>query len=554
VSPGEAESQRRRALDKMHDQGRISEAQYAEATAQRVVKVDNGVVKGEPATLVYPAQNPVLRFPWFSDYVRGYLLARYGDEKVYQGGLRVETSIDPGLQAKAEAAVANALKGTAPPIDMAMTSLDPRTGLVKAMVGGRDFAKSQVNLALGRCPAATPPADGAAPAPDDGPVCVAGGGTGRQPGSSFKPFTLAEAFEQGAGPDKTYTGPGSYTYPRCKGEGCTVHNVESGSYGTLTLRQATAYSVNTVYAQLIQDVGVKKTAELAHRLGITEVNADGKLPTGEPYGPSLTLGAAEVAPLDMAAAYGVFAARGMQFAATPVLRVLGPDGEVLEDNRTRPGKRVLSADVADQVTDVLKDVVGYGTGKVADIGRPNGTAGKTGTSENFSDAWFVGYTPQLSTSVWMGFADSQKPLANVAGLPRVYGGTIPAKAWHDFMSAALDGVPTVDFTPPPAPPAPLVQPPPAPSPTVPPMATTLPTVPGQIDPSNFPPPYNLPPYSQAPYNPYLPVTPTTPTTATTVPAGAFTSPTSQPGTQAPFLPPQYGTTNTTALYQAAPVR
>jgi len=531
----------------MHDQGRITDAQYAEASAQRVVKVDNGVIKGEPATLVYPAQDSLTRFPWFSDYVRGYLLARYGDDKVYQGGLRVETSLDPGLQAKAEAAVTASLRGVAAPIDMALTSVDPRTGLVKAMVGGRDFAKSQVNLALGACPAAPDQPGGGTPATTDGPVCVAGGGSGRQPGSSFKPFTLAEAFEQGASPDKTYAGPGSYTYPRCKGDGCTVHNVESGSYGSLTLRQATAYSVNTVYAQLIQDVGVKKTAELAHRLGITEVNADGKLPNGEPYGPSLTLGAAEVAPLDMAAAYGVFAAHGMQFAATPVLRVLGADGQVLEDNRARPGKRVLSQDVADQVTDVLKDVVGYGTGKAADIGRPNGTAGKTGTSENFSDAWFVGFTPQLSTSVWMGYADSQKPLANVAGLARVYGGTLPAKTWHDFMSAALDGVPTLDFTPPKPPPPPIL---PVPAPTVaPPTIATI--APAQVDTSFFPPPYNQPPYSQAPNNPYLPVTPTT---VPTVPSGTGSVPAYPPPTQpGAFLPPQYGAPANTVPHQG-PVR
>lgn len=510
TNPGDAESQRVRALDKMLSQGRIDRARYTEATAQRLVKVDNGVTKGEPATLVYPVQEAQTRFPWFGDYVRRYLLARYGDQKVYQGGLRVETSLDPALQAKAEAAVAQTLRGVQPPIDMALTSIDPRTGLVRAMVGGRDFGKSKVNLALGSCPPSpAPPVDEAKPAKMDGPLCVGGGGTGRQPGSSFKPFTLAAALEDGISTDKTYSGPSVYTYPRCKGNGCTVRNVESGSYGSLSLRQATAYSVNTVYAQVIQDAGIKDTAALANRLGVTMINADGKLANGEPYGPSLTLGAAEVSPLDMAAAFGVFAARGMQFPATPVMRVLGPDGEVLEDNRSRPGKRVLAQDVADQVTDVLKDVIAYGTGKAADIGRPNGTAGKTGTSENYSDAWFIGYTPQLSTSVWMGYADSQKPLVNVAGLPQVFGGTLPAKTWQAFMSAALDGVPTQDFVPPAsAAPivqtGPIVQTPPVPTPPVPPpvvVAPTVPTVPpeaGGYDPYAPMPPFNRPPYYYPP--------------------------------------------------------
>ncbi|HJV08158.1 MAG TPA: transglycosylase domain-containing protein, partial [Acidimicrobiales bacterium] len=443
TSPGEAEYQRQRVLGKMADQGRITPVQYNEALSLRVALADNRPKTGAaPATVVQPMKAPPSKFPWFTDYIRGYLIARYGEEKVYSGGLRVEASIDPGLQAKAEAAVKETLKGTEAPLDMALVSLDPKTGLVKALVGGRDFAKSQVNLALGSCPAPKVPEvgqDPPEPKPADAPVCVAGGGSGRQPGSSFKPFTLAEALEDGVSVEKTYRGPGTYTYPRCTGTGCTVHNVESGGYGTIDLRQATVNSVNTVYAQLIQDVGIKDTAEMANRLGVTMVDADGKLPDGTPYGPSLTLGAAEVSPLDMAAAYSVFAARGMQFAASPVLRVLGPDGQVLEDNRARPGRRVLNEGIADQMNDVLKGVVAKGTGKAADIGRPNGTAGKTGTSENFSDAWFVGYTPELSTSVWMGFADSQRPLTNIKGLARIYGGTLPAKTWHDYMAAALDG-------------------------------------------------------------------------------------------------------------------
>jgi penicillin-binding protein 1A len=351
---------------------------------------------------------------------------------------------------------------------MSMVVLDPKTGLVKAMVGGRDFQQSQVNLALGgACP------DLGDEAPANGPLCLSGGGSGRQPGSAFKPFTLAKAFEKGFTVDRSYRGPGTYRFPNCRGEGCTVHNVESGSYGTLDLRRATAYSVNTVYAQLIQDVGVKETAELAHRLGLTMVNPKGLLPNGEPYGASLTLGAAEVSPLDMAAAFGVFAARGMQFPASPVVKVTDGQGKVLEDNSSRNGKRVLAGDVADRVTDVLKDVVGYGTGKAAEIGRPDGTAGKTGTSEAVGDAWFVGYTPSLVASVWMGYADSHRPLQNIKGVSQVYGGTIPALTWKEFMTAALEGTPPLAFGPAPAPPPPVTTPagyqPPA---TAPPTAVT----------------------------------------------------------------------------------
>jgi penicillin-binding protein 1A len=518
TSPGEAEYQRLRVLDKMGAQHRISSSQLAEARLQRVTIAGNLPLGGGPATIVQPVRTVQTKYPWFSDYVRSYLIARYGDDKVYSGGLRVQTSLDPDLQAKAEAAVAEALKGTSAPLEMALASVDPRTGQVEALVGGRDFAKSQVNLALGKCPARQEPQ------PGDGPICIGGGGSGRQPGSSFKPFTLAEALEQGMSVDKTYRGPSTYTYPHCSGVGCTVHNAESGGYGSLSLRNATAYSVNTVYAQLIQDVGVKKVAGLANRMGLTMINPDGMQASGEPYGPSLTLGAAEVSPLDMAAAYGVFANRGMQLAATPIVKVTDATGKVLEDTKARTGKRVLSENVADQVNDVLKDVIGHGTGTAADIGRPDGTAGKTGTAENYSNAWFVGYTPQLSTAVWMGYSDSQRPLVDIKGVSRVFGGTIPAKAWHDYMAAALDKVPPAAFTPPfkPAPPPPPV--PAAPSVTPPPTAP----------PVTYEPPVYLPlptdPVPNPGYGGY------TPPIVTPPPAGT-TDPGSTPSTEPPIITP-----------------
>jgi penicillin-binding protein 1A len=326
---------------------------------------------------------------------------------------------------------------------MALVATEPSTGFVKAIVGGRDFNASQVNLALGNCPVL------AKAPPPDAPVCLGGGGTGRQPGSSFKPFTLAKAFEEGIGPDRVYSGPSSYTFPGCSGSSCTVHNVESEAVGSVTLKTATALSVNTVFAQLIGNVGIKETAEMAHRLGITMVDPSGRQPNGQPYGASLTLGAAEVSPYDMAAAFSVFANHGLQMAATPVVRVTDSTGTVLEDNTKRKGKQVIGSDIADNVTDVLKGVISGGTGTAADIGRPNAEAGKTGTAENFGDAWFVGYTPALTTAVWMGYADKPRPLTGIEGVARVYGGTIPAKTWHNFMSQAMAGIDTPDFPPPP---------------------------------------------------------------------------------------------------------
>ncbi len=440
-NPERAESNRKGVLDEMLEQKRITRAQYAEANAQALFLVGSEGAGDPPsnATLVQPLELQSSTQPYFVDYVRRYLVAKYGDDLIYRGGLRVETTLDPRLQQLAESSVADALDGTDSPLEMAMVAVEPATGFVKALVGGRDFNASQVNLALGACPEGYEP-------PTDGPVCLAGGGTGRQPGSAFKPFTLAKAFEEGIGPGRVYSGPSKYTVPDCVGTDCTVGNVESGSYGSITLRDATVHSVNTVYAQLIGDVGVVETAEMAHRLGITMVPADGIQANGDSYGISLTLGAAEVSPLDMASAYAVFANRGNQFVATPILKVTDAKGQVIEDNTTRTPKRVLSEVVADNVTDVLKGVVTGGTGTGAAIGRPDGTAGKTGSADENRDAWFVGFTPTLSTSVWMGYSDTNnRSLHNIKGVSRVYGGTIPASTWKAFMSEVLEGAPKADF-------------------------------------------------------------------------------------------------------------
>jgi penicillin-binding protein 1A len=442
TNPRQAEANRLGVLDAMLGQKRISPVQHAQAVKQKIFLVGSGDAPppGE-ATLVYPVELQSTSQPYFVDYVVRYLVAKYGDDIVYRGGLTVETTLDPKLQTLAEGAVKSSLSNTNPPLEMALVSVEPGTGYVKALVGGRDFSKSQVNLALGACPATK-----GEPQPADAPICLAGGGTGRQPGSSFKVFTLAKAFEEGIGPGRVYSGPGTYTFPNCSGTQCTVKNVESGSYGSISLREATENSVNTVFAQLIGDVGVKETAEMAHRLGITMVSPDGKQPNGEPYGASLTLGAAEVSPLDMAAAFSVLANRGNQFPATPVVKVTDAHGQVLEDNTKRAPKRVLAENIADNVNDVLKGVITRGTGKGADIGRPDGSAGKTGSADLNRDAWFVGFTPTLSTSVWMGYSDSNtRSLYNIKGVSKVYGGTIPASTWKAFMSEAMKGKPPADF-------------------------------------------------------------------------------------------------------------
>ncbi|HJV08312.1 MAG TPA: transglycosylase domain-containing protein, partial [Acidimicrobiales bacterium] len=444
TNPTQAEINRVFVLDEMLKQGRIDAFHHAEAVAQKLFfpTAETPTPSG-PATIVHPLELQSATQPYYVDYVRRYLSAKYGADIVYRGGLRVETALDPRLQTLADESVKKALSGTSAPLDMSLVTVEPNTGFVRALVGGRDFSKSQVNLALGKCLEDYVP-------PQDGPICLDGGGSGRQPGSSMKPITLAKAYEEGIGPGRIYSGPGTYRIPGCGGKDCTISNVESGSYGAISLKQATAYSVNTVFAQLIQDVGIEETAEMGHRLGLTMVDPDAVQRFGEnagdSYGVTLTLGAAEVSPLDMASAYSVFAARGLQYSATPIMKVTDANGKVLEDNTKRAPKRVLTEAVADNVTDALKGVINNGTGTGANIGRPDGSAGKTGSTDDNKDAWFVGYTPALSTAIWMGYSTgNDKSLKNIKGVATVYGGTIPASTWKDYMGQALKNAPAADF-------------------------------------------------------------------------------------------------------------
>jgi penicillin-binding protein 1A len=441
-SPEGAESKRMVVLQKMLEQGRISQQQFDEAAPQKVWLAVKGPAP-PAATVVWPPSQQNTKFPYFVDYVGRYLVAKYGPAKVYKGGLRIQTTLDPETQAAAEATIADQLKGTKSPLEMSLVAVEPPTGYVKAIVGGRQFEESQVNLALGGCPRVpTDPKikvevrascwDGEA---------VSGGGRGRQPGSSFKPFVLATAFAKGYAPTKVYPAPGVFHVPGCKGPNCDIHNNEGEGGGSATLRTATVKSINTVYAQLVRDVGCKDAAEMAKKLGIESAWYSPQFHT---CSGNYALGVIDVSPMNMAAAYGVFANRGVRVAPTPVLKVIDADGKVLEDNSKPKGDRVLEEVVADNVTDVLRGVITGGTGTRANIGRP--AAGKTGTGQNYTNAWFVGYTPTLSTAVWMGYSDSQStPLLRIKGVSRVFGGTIPAQAWHNFMARALKNVPVTDF-------------------------------------------------------------------------------------------------------------
>jgi penicillin-binding protein 1A len=462
----EAESAREVVLKEMLQQRYLTPAQYQTALAERLVMA--GTPDPPPnATVVYPRPvSSVTSYPDFVDYVTRWLDQNIPASVLAQGGLRVQTTLDPAIQDDAEAAVAASLDGSSFPVDMALSAVEPQTGFVEALVGGRDFggggSYEKINLALEGCPKA-PPAGAkiyVAASCQNGSM-IEGGGTGRQPGSSFKPFTLATAFEQGIPPSTVYSAPYVYDIPGCvAGHGqpataCQIHNDEGdiGGAASETLAQATAQSTNTVYAQVAEQVGCPNVAQTAKNLGVQ--TAYYATPPFY-YCASYALGELGVAPLDMASAYGVFADHGQKATPTPILEIVNAQGKVLVDNVHHQPKTttVLPPNVADNVTNVLQGVISYGTGTTAQLGRP--AAGKTGTTSNTTDAWFVGYTPSLSTAVWMGDVDSDsKSLGPVTGhyldgeeatFDQVYGADWPAITWKEFMEKALEGVPGTGFS------------------------------------------------------------------------------------------------------------
>jgi penicillin-binding protein 1A len=420
VDPGLAEQRRKLVLKAMLDERMIEQSIYDSALLEPVWLESNGPPPGY-ATLVKPRETQTSSQPFFTDYVFQYLKSHLegGEAKIYQGGLKIETTLDPTLQFIAATEVGEFLDGLPADLEMSIVSVEPPTGFVRSFVGGRDYNVSKVNLALGR----------------------AGGGSGRQPGSSFKPFILAEAFEQGILPSKTYSGA-----PHAVGTDTVIENYGGARYGTLDLRTATRKSVNTVFTRLILDVGVDKAMDRARLMGVSSVPPY----DGAKYGASVALGALDVAPIEMASAYGVFANSGVLQDPTPVLRVTDRDGKVLIDNTDRNGKRVLKEEVADNVTDILRGVLVDGTAAGRGIDRP--AAGKTGTTTNNVDSWFIGFTPTLSTSVWLGYRndlpgqEEPKSLTNIKGVRAVTGGTHPARIWQSYMKAALKDVPITEFS------------------------------------------------------------------------------------------------------------
>lgn len=344
---------------------------------------------------------------YFVEYVHRFLREEAGftDGQIYGGGLRVYTTLDYDLQRTAFDAVTTTLSGEDDPAG-ALVSMD-RDGLVRAMVGGTDWNSSQVNLAVG----------------------ASGGGTGRQPGSSFKPFVLAAAVQSGISAGSYFPSPSQIVLPGVNaGADWEVSNYDDASHGNLNLVEATKVSSNTVYAQLIDEIGPQAVADMAQALGV-----ESELDVVH----SLVLGSSEVSVLDMADAYSTFSRGGEQVDPIVVTRVEDRDGNVLATFGPQR-ERVLDELTAQIVTWVLSQVIADGTGSDAAISQP--AAGKTGTTEEYRDAWFVGYTCSLTTAVWVGYDEANpdgtpRLMTNVHGSP-VTGGSLPADIWRAYMEVA----------------------------------------------------------------------------------------------------------------------
>ena len=407
--PDAARKRRDLVLAKMMRHGMISQDEYDAAVATPLPT--------EPFRI--GPENRVA--PYFVEYVKEQLIARYGTRMTFEGGLRVYTTLDLGKQAAAEKAVASVLDQPGDP-SAALVSLEPGSGYVRAMVGGRDFSEQKFNVATQGH---------------------------RQPGSAFKPFVLATAMNKGISPGTPFVSEPKHFNLGGPESVWDVSNYDDLYLGKISLEKATIYSDNAVYSELIMRVGAADVAYMAHKAGIkTSFSAQ----------PAIALGGLDngVTPLELASAYGTFANGGVHVTGSvdylgsggdpiSIYKVTDSHNQVIDENKATPAQTIDPV-IAYHVNNTLKKVAMNGTGRWSNLGRP--CAGKSGTTEDHVDAWFSGYTPDLVTTVWIGYPGQRTSMVDVRGV-RVTGGAWPAQIWNIYMNEALAGTEPHDFVKPP---------------------------------------------------------------------------------------------------------
>ena len=388
-------------LQAMLDSKTIDQSTFDQANRARVVLSDG-----------LRSEEPYGRF--FKEHVRRELVARFGAERVYEGGLKVFTTIDLDMQRVADAEVQRVLKdlerrrgarGRADPatLQASLIALDPRSGEVRALIGGRDFIQSNYNRAIF---------------------------AKRQPGSAFKPFVYAAALEAGFTPATIISG---LDEPIDTVQGAWIPDDDHSSGSAMTMRAALKTSSNRAAVRMLEDLGIKKAVAYAERVGV------GNMPSV----PSLALGAGEVTLESLTTAYSVFATGGLRRTPVYIKRVEDAEGQVLY---TTPyeSQQVIGAPTAFLMSHMLADVINHGTAYPArQLGFRLPAAGKTGTTNDYRDAWFVGYTPRLVTGVWVGFDQPQTILS------RGYAATVAVPLWAGFMRKATEGDPSEWYKAPP---------------------------------------------------------------------------------------------------------
>ncbi len=405
--PQAARERRDVVLRQMLNQGYLTRPLYEESLKQPLPV---------PAQVQAPEEQTIegVDAGYFTSWVQQQVIERYGAPRAFGGGLRIKTTLDLELQHAAEQAINGYLAYSGDP-SASLVAIENSTGEVRAMVGGRNYDESPFNLAT------------------EGE---------RQPGSSFKAFDLAAALEDGISPDSVWTSKEKVFVVRSpRGpEKFVVHNDEGAYTGSNTLTNATAYSDNSIYAEVGLKVGTERIARLAHAMGVT---------TPISTNPAMTIGGLSVGvtPLDMAHAYETIAHGGERVSGTMakydapvgIQEVEAgsqplPDGARHDTNMVET-KRIIPPEVAATETSVLETVLEYGTAKVAALGEF--AAGKTGTTSNYGDAWFVGWNHKYTVAVWVGYPNSLVPMTTDFEGGPVLGGTFPALIWHDFMVSAL---------------------------------------------------------------------------------------------------------------------
>ncbi len=371
-----------------------------------------------------PQHTSSIAAPHFVFYVQQYLEDKYGADALQQGGWRVTTSLDADLQAKAEEivnrnALANVDKFNAS--NMALTAVDPQNGQILVMVGSRNYFDTQI----------------------PGAYNVATAKPGRQPGSAFKPFVYAQAFAEGYTPSTILFDMRTQFSTACSPTDITNDeppcyspvNYDGKFRGPMTLRDALAQSINIPAVKLLYLVGVSDALKVAKAMGITT------LADPDQYGLTLVLGGGEVTPLEMTSAYGTFAANGTHYATTPIIKIEDAQGNVIEDNSQPVGTQVLEPSVAQEINDVLSDPVARAPLGENDLFVFPGhdVAVKTGTTNDFRDAWTVGYTPHIAVGIWAGNNDNTSMQKKVSGF-------IVGPAWSEFMRYALTKTDPQPFT------------------------------------------------------------------------------------------------------------